>query len=222
MKTIHIIGNWKSHKTSLETRQWFEDIAKVRDLSSAVQDKKVILCPPSHLLSLSSALIQEYQLPFVLGAQDVSPYDIGAHTGEIAGKQLKEFVQYVLIGHSERRRMGETDDIVAQKSQRAREVGLIPVVCIQGKDTPVPDGVTIVAYEPVFAIGTGNADTPEDAEEVLKFFKGKGIATCIYGGSVNPENVASFTSQPSIDGVLPGTDSLDPSKFAAVITQAHA
>lgn len=222
MKTIHIIGNWKSHKTSDEAREWFGEIAKIEEVKHLPEDKKVVLCPPFHLIPLVSALIQEYQLPFSLGAQNVSAYGTGAHTGEIAAEQLKEYASYVLIGHSERRQMGETDELVNEKAQKALQSGLIPVVCVQGKETPVPTGVTCIAYEPIFAIGTGNADTPEDAEDVLRFFKEKGMTTCIYGGSVNPNNVASFTSQPSVDGVLPGTDSLDPIKFAAIITEAHA
>ncbi len=220
MKKIYIIGNWKSHKTVSEAAEWFEKISHLKPQFSNLENKTIILCPPFELLSLSSALIQEYALPFILGAQDVSPFDEGAHTGEIAAVQLKEFVQYILVGHSERRNLGETDEIVAQKSQQVLKAGLIPVVCVQGKETPVPEGVHVIAYEPVFAIGTGIADTPEDAEEVLKFFKEKGMTTTIYGGSVSPENVSSFTTQPSVDGVLPGKDSLNPQLFADIITNS--
>lgn len=216
MKQTYIIGNWKSNKTVSEAKEWFE---QVRILPINVDSNKtVILCPPFHLLPLSSALIQEYSLPFHLGAQDVSPFAMGAYTGEVNAEQLKEFVQYVLIGHSERRQhFSETDEMVAQKAQEVLKAGLQPIVCVQGKETSVPEGVSMIAYEPIFAIGTGKADTPEDAEEVLRFFKGKNITTTIYGGSVNPENVFSFTSQPSVAGVLPGKDSLDPQLFIDII-----
>lgn len=218
MKHTYIIGNWKSHKTISEAREWFATISSYKSQFDNLTDKTIILCPPFHLLQLSSACIQEYALPFSLGAQDVSPFAMGAYTGEIAAEQIKEFAEYVLIGHSERRKnFAETDEMIAQKVQKALEAGLKPVVCVQGKDTPVPQGVTMIAYEPIFAIGTGNADTPEDAEDVLKTFKEKGFESTIYGGSVNPDNVNSFTSQPSVSGVLPGTDSLDPQLFANVI-----
>lgn len=217
MKQTYIIGNWKSHKTLSEAKEWFEKIAQMRNDFDGLENKTIILCPPFHLLPLCSSLIQEYHLPFSLGAQNVSQFDMGAHTGEIAASQLKEFVQYVLIGHSERRNMGETDEIVAQKAAEALQSGLKPIVCVQGKETPVPQGVTMIAYEPVFAIGTGNADTPEDAESVLHSYKEKGMTITIYGGSVNPDNVASFTHQSSVDGVLPGTDSLDPQLFTNII-----
>lgn len=218
MKQTYIIGNWKSHKSISEAKEWFAAISQMKSQFEHLENKTIVLCPPFHLLELSLSLISQYSLPFSLGAQDVSPFEIGAYTGAIAAEQLKEFVEYVLIGHSERRQhFGDTDEAVAQKSSRALAAGLKPVVCVQGKETPVPEGVTMIAYEPVFAIGTGKADTPEDAEDVLKFFRGKGLETTIYGGSVNPENVASFTSQSSVSGVLPGTDSLDPHLFANII-----
>ncbi len=221
MKHTYIIGNWKSRKTVSEAKEWFEKIAQMQQMFGSLENKTVILCPPFHLLELCSSLVQQYTLPLSLGAQDVSPFGIGAFTGEVAAEQLKEFVQYVLIGHSERRQhFQETDAMIAQKAQQVLSAGITPVVCVQGKETLVPEGVQMIAYEPVFAIGTGNADTPDDAESVLSFFKGKGITTTIYGGSVNPENVASFTHQLSIDGVLPGTDSLDPTLFTNIIANS--
>jgi triosephosphate isomerase len=219
MKNTFIIGNWKSHKTKKEATEWLEKLAALfKEEAVSYEDKTIILCPPFHLIPLVSSLIHQYQLPLKLGAQDVSPFAQGAYTGEIAASQLKEYVEYVIIGHSERRKyFGESDEIIAQKTKQVQEAGITPLVCVQSSDTPVPEGVTMLAYEPIFAIGTGNADTPEDAEKVLLTFKNKGIQTTIYGGSVNPENVMSFTNQASIDGVLPGTDSLDPDLFFHII-----
>ena len=178
MNKTYIIGNWKSNKTSSDVRGWFESISQMKSEFGDLDNKAIILCPPFHHLALSSALIQEYELPFELGAQDVSPFEMGAYTGEIAAAQLKEYVSYVIVGHSERRKnFSETDEMVAAKVKMALKEELKPIVCVQGKDTPIPEGAKIIAYEPVFAIGTGKADNPEDAEEVLKFFREKGIET---------------------------------------------
>jgi len=219
MKNTFIIGNWKSHKTSKEATEWFEKLATLfKEETLSYENKTIILCPPFHLLPLVSSLIHEHQLPLQLGAQDVSPFEVGAYTGEVAASQLREYVDYVIIGHSERRKyFGESDEVVAQKTKQALGAGITPLVCVQSIDTTVPHGVSMIAYEPVFAIGTGNADTPEDAEKVLQTFKDKGMQITLYGGSVNPENVASFMKESAVDGVLPGTDSLDPDLFFHII-----
>lgn len=218
MKSTYIIANWKSNKTVSEARQWFSQISNDQ---YSITNTQVVLCPSFPLLSVCKELINKYSLSWKLGAQDISPFPSGKYTGEVNAIQVKEFADYVIVGHSERRQhFGETDDVITQKVKQAISAGLTPILCVQGKDTPVPEGVKIIAYEPIFAIGTGNADTPQDAEDVLSFFKGKGIEIGIYGGSVTGDNIAGFLSQPSIDGVLPGTASLDPSAFSSLI--AHA
>jgi triosephosphate isomerase (TIM) len=151
---------------------------------------------------------------------DISPFDEGAYTGEINGNQIREFADYVIIGHSERRKnFAETDEMLSQKVQRAIECSLTPIFCVQGSDTPIPDGVTLVAYEPIFAIGTGNPDTPENAEAVIKTIKEKNpsVKYVLYGGSVTPEGVGGFTQKPLIDGVLVGGASLLSDKFVQII-----
>lgn len=219
MKHALIIGNWKSHKSVAEAEKYFSDIAS--DLTGLIS-AKVVFCPPVPLLAICQKLIAQYQLPWVLGAQDVSMFPEGKHTGEVNAKILKDFVQYVLIGHSERRtELHETDDILFEKVKRVLEVGLTPIYFVQDNKTAIPDGVQIVAYEPVFAIGTGKADSPQDAEKVAKYYKEKMyVPKVLYGGSVDDKNVNLFMSCSSIDGIVPGTASLDPSIFARLIHNA--
>lgn len=219
MKHALIIGNWKSHKNVSEVRKWFRDLAAAL---SASDMSEVILCPSYQLLPLCQEEIQKYQLPWKLGAQNVSPFPAGKHTGEVNAAQVKDFAHYVLIGHSERRsEFNETDEILFEKVKRVREVGLTPVFFVQGKQTPIPEGIGIVAYEPIFAIGTGHPDTPEDAEKVAYYFKSvRHVPTVLYGGSVDDTNVALFMSCSSLDGIVPGTASLDPEVFAHLIHNA--
>lgn len=206
MKKLFIIGNWKSYKTAAETNDWFQQISNFQFQIANLQDKEIILCVPFTVLSTAKSLIQQYELPIRLGAQDISPFDEGKYTGEINGKQIKEFAEYVIIGHSERRRyFSETDELLAKKVAMAKQYGIVPLFCVEGSDVPVPSGVDIVIYEPITAIGTGNPDTPDDAEKVCKAILEKDHNSfSLYGGSVTSENVRSFTSMPSISGVLPG------------------
>ncbi len=157
-----------------------------------------------------------------LAAQDVSPFATGAYTGEISAAQIKEFAEWVIIGHSERRKyFGETDVMLEEKVKQANEAGLQIIFCVQDETTSVPQGVHVVAYEPVWAIGTGKTDSPENANAVISKIKDKThVNICIYGGSITHENVKSFVDMPSIDGVLPGGASLDPEKFSLLIRSA--
>jgi triosephosphate isomerase len=135
---------------------------------------------------------------------------------------VKELADWVLIGHSERRKyFNESDADLATKVEKAHNVGLKVIFCVPDDKTPVPTGVEVVAYEPVWAIGTGKTDTPENANAVVASIKQKtGATTVLYGGSVTAENVATFVSQPSIDGVLPGGASLDPQKYSNLVHAA--
>lgn len=213
MKTPVMIANFKSHMTLIEAEDW---ISKIK----TAEDKTVIILPPFTLLSFFRTKIEAKKLNLFLGAQNISPFDEGAFTGEINAKQIKEFCEYVLIGHSERRsNFSEDDQLLSRKVELALENNLQPIFCIQGKDTKVPKDVKIIAYEPIFAIGTGNPDTPENAQKVAEVFKNK-IDTFIYGGSVKSVNVRSFTSKEGIDGVLVGGASLDPQEFSQIIQNA--
>ncbi len=220
MKKLFLVANWKSNKTNAEAKSWLKEIT---NYELRITNKEIIICPPFTLLPTMKALIEQKKLAFKLGAQNLSPFDAGAYTGEINAKQIKEFADYVIIGHSERRNnFDETDSILVKKVKKAMEVGLTPIYCIQNETTPVPKGVILVAYEPPTAIGTGNPDTPENAERVAKIVKEKysHIASILYGGSVTQNNIRSFVEMTHISGVLVGGASLDALKFTALIKNA--
>lgn len=215
-KKLFIAGNWKSNKTLSDAKAWVEQFEDV------TSDITVVLCVPFTLLSYFHDVLISSGRHIELGAQNISPYENGAYTGEVSASQVREFAQWVIIGHSERRKhFGETDAILAQKVTRAVEAGLHVIYCVPDEHTSVPDGVQVVAYEPVWAIGTGKTDTPENANNVIQKIKQThNVSTCIYGGSVTEGNVQGFVTMGAIDGVLPGGASLDPKKFQALISAA--
>lgn len=218
MEKLFIIANWKSHKTSNEAKSWAQGLLGFQFPES--HEKETIICPPFTSLPILKTFIDENNLPIKMGAQNVSQFEEGAYTGEISAREVGEFAEYVIIGHSERRKnFSETDEILAEKVQKALSQNLIPIFCVQGADTLIPEGVKLVAYEPIFAIGTGLPDTPEDAEMVSKKIKEKYsfVQFVLYGGSVTPEDVNTFTQMQSVDGVLVGGASLDPEKFRQII-----
>ncbi len=199
--------------------EWLHTNAKSKDTS-----KKVIICPPTLLIPELAKMIEHLQvkIPIALGAQDISPFPVGSHTGEVSASELAGLANYVIVGHSERRKeFGESDELVFQKAKEAKKSGLEPIFCVQGKDTPVPDDIKIVAYEPIDAIGSGHPDDPNHVESVVTFFKEKkNIPFVLYGGSVTSDNVFSYTGKPLIDGVLVGGASLDPMSFSEIIQRA--
>lgn len=210
MKTLFIAGNWKSNKTVLEARAWVEAFDTGKTTAT------VVLCVPFiHLPVMKSPY-------FSLAAQNISPFPDGAYTGEVSGRQIKEYADWVVIGHSERRNyFHETDDMLSKKVERAKEADLNVIFCVQDEYTFVPDGISVVAYEPVWAIGTGKTETPKNANAVISNIKEKtNVSVCIYGGSVTHENVRSIVDMDAIDGVLPGGASLDPKKFSLLIKAA--
>lgn len=212
MKNILIAGNWKSNKTVVEAEAW------LKSFTIKQERVQVVLFAPFTLLSF---LKMHGGSRFELGAQDVSPFESGSYTGEVHAKQIAEFAQWVIVGHSERRKyFNEDDELLSKKTIRAKEAGLKVIYCVPDEKTVVPQGVDVVAYEPVWAIGTGKTDTPENANAVITTIKKRTPARVIYGGSVTAENVASFVSQPAIDGVLPGGASLDAKHFGRLIENA--
>lgn len=227
MKKLFFVANWKSHKTEYEAKEWLEEISNfLAEQDPAPQDKfpisnnSIIVCPSFTILSKMQSYIIQNSLPIELGAQDVSPFDEGNYTGEVSAKQIKEFANYVIIGHSERRsNFSENDHILEQKVYMAQKYNLTPIFCVSRKDMVIPKGVSIVAYEPLFAVGSGNPDTPENANETAMFIKTQAhVSTVLYGGSVTSQNVASFTNMPHIDGVLVGRASLTPQDFFTIIS----
>ncbi len=212
-KNIWIIANWKSNKTIAQALDWVSyvgpQIPKKRSL-------KVVICPTFSCLSEIKKMIMVNNYSLMLGAQDLSPFGPGAYTGEENAHSLNEFINLAILGHSERRsNFMETDEMIARKVNQAIENKIIPLVCVQGPDIVVPDGCKLAAYEPVWAIGTGTPDTPENDNEVAKSLKQKygSDLEVLCGGSINSTNIKEFVSQENISGALIGGASLDPEEF---------
>ena len=217
-----IAGNWKMFKGPIETLTFF-------DMFEAPDGVDVVLCPP--FVSLEAAVGEEWPIY----AQNVHWADEGAFTGEISARMLLELgVQGTLVGHSERRLyFGETDDTVRQRAEAALAAGLNVIACVGETEVERETGETeavlrrqvevlprgdalVIAYEPVWAIGTGKTATPEMAEEAHAFIKSLHDTRVLYGGSVKPENAAELLSEPSIDGALVGGASLDAASFSSL------
>lgn len=215
-KNIWIIANWKSNETIQEALEWLSIVGPKIEKRENI---KVVVCPTFTAIEEVKKAVLVGNYPIIVGSQDLSPFDEGAFTGEEAASILKQFVGLSILGHSERRKnFGDTDETVAEKVKQALGHEIIPLVCVQGKETPVPQDVKLIAYEPIFAIGTGTPDTPENANEMAAFFKQKNEnLDVLYGGSVTSENVAGFVSKESINGVLIGKASLDAEEFVKII-----
>lgn len=221
----YILGNWKSNKSAEEVKDWFIKFGKyIAGHKFDTVKTEAVIFPPFIHLQLCVGLLQKMKLPLKLGAQNVSAFHEGAYTGEVTAKMLRSVTKYVIIGHSERRKyFHEEDQILPEKVKRTLESGIIPVYCIQDEKTYIPQGVKFVAYEPVFAIGSGTPDSPQNADSVGRVVKSKiPDSIFIYGGSVTPVNITGFLVSPNIDGVLPGKASLDPLVFGEMISNASS
>ena len=212
--------------TSLESKSWLDGL-KIQDLEFF--DKEIIICPPFTLLSEFKAYLLSKASAVKLGAQDISSLNEGAHTGEINGKQIREFAEFVIVGHSERREdFLENEEIINLKIKQAFKHSLIPIVCVSNleqskalREVTRVNTRLVVAYEPLFAVGSGTADTPENADQMAKKIKDiLGEIPVLYGGSVNHSNVNKFSKMFHADGVLIGKASLDPLEFLQISKNA--
>lgn len=212
-----IIANLKANKTWDEIVVWLDNVGKTAPTFSGT----VVISPSHPFLSSTYQKIKSDNLKIEIASQDISRFEQGPYTGEFAASQIATICKYCIIGHSERRQNAKEDDgMLAKKVENAKAAKIEPVFCIQGQETPIPDGVSHVAYEPVFAIGTGNPDTPENAKSTAKKLKQRGDYLVIYGGSVTGKNVKFFLEKGTIDGVLVGSSSLDPAEFIEIIESA--
>ncbi|HLI53997.1 MAG TPA: triose-phosphate isomerase [Acidimicrobiales bacterium] len=246
-----VSGNWKMNLTHLEAINVVQKLNYALDPSDPAH-VDVSIHPPFTALRSVQTVLDADDMPMALGAQDVYWEASGAYTGEISAQMLAKLnVSYVIVGHSERRQLfGETDEAVARKAAAVFAAGMTPIVCVGETLAEREDGRTservlgqlraalgpldaaqagrlVVAYEPVWAIGTGRNASPEDAEEVCGAIRstvgserGAGPADSLrvqYGGSVKADNIAGFMSQPDIDGALVGGASLDPVEFARIV-----
>jgi len=246
-----IAGNWKMNLDHLQAIAFVQKLAwSLKDAKHDVTTVEVAVFPPFTDLRSVQTLISADKLPIVFGGQDVSPHDSGAYTGEISGAFLSALeCSYVLIGHSERRTLhGETDEQVAAKVSAALKHDLVPIICVgetaEDLDKHGPSAVPVaqlraalagvdtaadivVAYEPVWAIGSGQAATPEQAEQVAAQLRSAlaellgpdvaGKTRILYGGSVKANNIAGFMREPNVDGALVGGASLDLTEFASIV-----
>jgi triosephosphate isomerase len=248
-----IAGNWKMNKTQAEARVLVEDL--LRDIGR-FDAAEVVLCPPFTALAAVSELLST-ETNIRLGAQNLSEHASGAYTGEISAAMLKElYVRYVIIGHSERRQYQKEDNaLINRKTKVALAAEIKPIVCIgetlpereankwkKVLETQLTEGLAgfteeqlgdiVLAYEPVWAIGTGKTASPEQAEEAHQFIReqlgklftpaGAERVRIQYGGSVKPENAKELLTQPNIDGALVGGASLDARGFVSIIKNACA
>lgn len=216
-KEVLVVGNFKANEVSPD--DWLSAFWK--HLSQGGLAGRVVVCPAYPQLSEWHKAINSYDIS--LGAQDVSSFEPGAHTGEVTAEMLKAAgVTYVIVGHSERREgFGETDAIRTKKVKLATEHDFQIIYCVQDERTFIPQGITIAAYEPPAAIGSGNPDTPENANAVAGVIVAKyGISRVLYGGSVKPDNVSAFVGQPHIWGVLVGGASLKGDVFGQLTHNA--
>ncbi|MCG6975234.1 MAG: triose-phosphate isomerase [Acidiferrobacterales bacterium] len=248
MRQSLVAGNWKMNGNREDSSTLLEGIlAGMADIKA-----EVAVCPPAILVPLAVEKLAGSSVK--VGGQNLDYHVSGAYTGEISGPMLKDAgCDYVIIGHSERREYyGDTDELVARKFEAAQEHGLVPILCV-GESLEEREGGTteavverqldavleqhgieafknaVIAYEPVWAIGTGKTATPEQAQEVHKFIRDKLAALdaavaegcrLLYGGSMKPDNAAELISQPDIDGGLIGGASLKAEDFLGICAAA--
>jgi triosephosphate isomerase (TIM) len=246
-RTPYIAANWKMHKTVAEAGEFVDALLP----RIAATQSDVVICAP--FTALTAVVERRYGTAVKVAAQNMHEEDSGAFTGEVSAPMLVELdVEAVVLGHSERRQyFGETDEALARKVPAALAAGLEPILCVgeseEARDKEqtetvlarqlttdlieVPDdrlAEVVIAYEPIWAIGTGRTATPEQAQEACAFIRTfvkarKGAADevrILYGGSVKPANAAELLGQPDIDGALVGGAALDPADFAAIVNAA--
>jgi triosephosphate isomerase (TIM) len=238
-----VVANWKMNMTLASVSKF------VDDFGSESFSAEVVVCPPAPYLYLLDAMKKQQNRSFSLGAQNVHAEKSGAYTGDVSAEQLLDVgCQYVIIGHSERRAIGESNDFIHQKVKQALGTGLIPILCVGeteeerklGKTNSVVEeqvlsalqniydiSKVIIAYEPVWAIGTGQSAVPEQAQEVHQYIRSVlikhfGVAArllpILYGGSAKPDNAKDYSAMSDIDGLLVGGASLKADDFKKIIS----
>jgi triosephosphate isomerase (TIM) len=238
VRKIVIAGNWKMFKTQADSQEFLRGF--LPSLEETPQDREVVLCVPFTDLN---ALSQNLHGSLVqLGAQNVHWEENGAYTGEISGPMLTEIgVRYVIVGHSERRQyFGETNQTVNLRLKAAQKYGLIPILCVgetkQQRDAQETESLIIdqlksglvdvnqeklvIAYEPIWAIGTGDTCETKEANRVIGLIRSQLTNPDVpiqYGGSVKPDNIDQIMAQPEIDGALVGGASLEAASFARIV-----
>ena len=237
MRKIVIAGNWKMHKTQAESREFLQGFLPL--LKEESEQRELVLCAPFTALTALSTNLHGSRVR--VGAQNIHWEDSGAYTGEISGLMLSEIgVRYVVVGHSERRQyFGETDETVNKRLKAAQRHGLRPILCVgetkQQRDAGETEALIfsqlekdlvdvdqqnlVIAYEPIWAIGTGETCASNEANRVIGLIRSKlknPKVSIQYGGSVKPGNIDEIMAQSEIDGALVGGASLQPESFARI------
>ncbi|WP_311476538.1 triose-phosphate isomerase [uncultured Gulosibacter sp.] len=255
-RTPLMAGNWKMNLDHLQAIALVQKLAwTLKDAEHNYEDIEVAVFPPFTDIRSVQTVVDADKLGVRYGGQDLSPHDSGAYTGDISGEFLKRLAcSYVLVGHSERRTLhGETDEVCAAKVQAALRHDLVPVLCVgetleqrEATDNPAEvavaqlraalaevanDAEVVIAYEPVWAIGTGKVATAEQAQEVCQALRAALVERfgaeraaqlrILYGGSVKPDNIAALMREPDIDGALVGGASLSVEDFASIVRFRH-
>lgn len=244
MSRPFVAGNWKMNTTVTEAKVL---ASHIRDDLRNIDEIEIVLCPPFISLAQVANVVEGSRIK--TGAQNMHYEDKGAFTGEVSATMLTGLCQYVILGHSERRRdFGESDQLINRKAKKALELGINPIICVgevlaereQGREREVVsssvsqcltdiafDERLVIAYEPVWAIGTGLAATPGEAQAMCSLIRSllvdrfgnenAGLVPIIYGGSVNVGNVADLARETDIDGGLIGGASLDRDQFSEIV-----
>jgi triosephosphate isomerase len=249
MRPLIVIGNWKMNGSLASNADWVKTVCRGME-QGMPSGRQYAFCAPFPYLSQCGQLLRDCSLAFLtLGAQDVSAHTTGAYTGEVAASMLKEMAcKFVIVGHSERRQLHqETDELVAEKALQALDCGMTPVICVgesaderkSGREVEVVRGQIakqvavlqdrladcLIAYEPIWAIGTGQVASAQLAQDMHRAIRlqlaefDADVAShvgILYGGSVKPDNAVELFAMPDIDGGLIGGASLNPQDFLAI------
>ncbi len=215
------IANWKQNKSQFEVDEWLRDFLAYQEGVFLSDSDKIVICPPSIYLKQMHDFVKGNNFDIGVGAQDVSVHLEGAHTGELGVFQIADYADYCIVGHSERRAMGETAEQINLKIENLLEYGLNPIVCFSSLDEfnaisrPKVNAENVMyAFEPISAIGSGN---PADPLVVAEILSKTGLQELIYGGSVKSENIEQYKNIPGVNGFLVGGSSLSCRAFLDLI-----
>lgn len=214
----YFIANWKEHKNLSETTFWIKEFNKLlkesdRVLSNLSNNKvKIIICPQHSLIHKAFELLEKFP-NLHIGAQNISSYEEGNYTGEVSARSIENIAGFVIVGHSERRRLGETEAETEAKLKLARKYNIEPILCVRGLDDKIYPDTNIVAYEPIGAIGSGQIESLEDILEMKKKLSLPDNTKFLYGGSVDDQNIKEYINNKELDGFIIATAALDPNKF---------
>jgi len=213
----YFIANWKAEKNLNDCIEWVNSFSVLYKKYNN-PNIQIIICPPIAFLTSIKPLLQSSFPTIKFGSQDLSQFDHGKYTGETTAQMLQGLVDYVIIGHSERRtNNNETDNQVNLKVKQAYQYGIKSIVCISESTQIIPEKTDIVAFEPLSAIASGNNYLVESVIEFKKSLNLPNTASFIYGGSINKQNIDTYLQNPEINGFLIGTASLNPHEFFSLL-----